>query len=753
MPKRLNNLFFLLILFIFVIPQNFCFSEEIVLTILHTNDTYGRLLPYSVEGVEFGGMLRRAYVIRQIISEIPNNVIVLDSGDAIGPYPLAAFDQGKTVIQMMNMMGYTAMALGNHEFDYGVDILRERIGEAKFAMLSANTIERETNKTLSQSYISKEVAGIKVGILGLTTPSAGFRAAPQLQRPIKFSEPFPVAKATISELKSQECDFIIALSHLGYQADMELSAQVPGINLIVGGEMRSYDEKLITAMSPVSYEAGPALVYCPWYGGYVGRVDVYLEKHNDGKYTVKDMKIKKYRLDEKSYPNDVISDSVKDLKIKLELAQIDYQGKYYGILGRVAEGEEINSLELVPLIVRKQTRAEVVLLNRGSLGSQVFNGEIKRVQVSESIQYENRVYTLEMSGAQIKDALAHSGKQFNENRRLIFSGIEGNGASINGRPITPNEYYLVATNDFLAYGGDGYGMIGEGRKKKNTGLMLEQVVVDYIKDAQESNQALSIKELKESIPKLFFKTRTDLGLLVEGLTVSETAKDYPKVNMLQSKNVGNFYYWSLNGKFSTLLAAPEYYLETNLLSKYGRLQHPDLLEKQEIDDNIQGNLIFKLLPGRFALDPLARFEVENIEFTKTDGSRTGKLVTQLSIGAERKIIPGLTISGGVLARRHKPKDVTETQLSIDLRAKYQLNYKKIPFQSELKFFPIFKDTASDEPLFTNYITSFVNSVKFPLNRYLFLSADAIIYRETQVGPWARKAQLALQATQTWGRKS
>lgn len=357
-----------------------------------------------------------------------------------------------------------------------------------------------------------------------------------------------------------------------------------------------------------------------------------------------------------------------------------------------------------------------------------------------------------MSGEQIKEALAHSDRQFNENRRLIFSGIENNGASINGHSITPTEYYLVATNDFLANGGDGYSMIDSGRKKKNTGLVLEQMVVDYLEGIHKLKQDLSIKSIRASLPRLFFKTRTDLGLLVEGLTVSETAQEYPGVNILQSKNVGNFYYWSIGGRFSTLTATPEYYLETNLLSKYGRLQHPDLTEKLEIDDNIQGNAIFKLMPGRWILDPLARLEFENVEFTATEGSRTTNLVIQLSVGAERTIISGLITSIGILARRYTPKDVAETQMSIDLRAGYQLSYKGIPFQSELKFFPIFRDTASDDPIFTNYITSFVNSIKFPINRYIFLSADAVIYRETQIGPWARKAQLALQATQTWGKK-
>jgi len=97
--------------------------------------------------------------------------------------------------------------------------------------------------------IKTEVSGVKVGIVGLTTPTTSYRAAPHLQKSITYSDPFVAAKNAVKELKSQGCDFIIALSHLGYQSDMELSAQVTGLNLIVGGEIGSYDDKLITLMS------------------------------------------------------------------------------------------------------------------------------------------------------------------------------------------------------------------------------------------------------------------------------------------------------------------------------------------------------------------------------------------------------------------------------------------------------------------------------------------------------------------------
>jgi len=723
---------------------SYCLSNEVVLTILHTNDTYGRLLPFSADGKEFGGALRRAYLVRQIKDENPGSVIVVDAGDAISPYPLSAFDQGKTVVEMMNDMGYTAMSLGNHDFDYGVDVLRERINEAKFDMLSNNTLIKNTESLFCKGYITTETAGIKVGIFGLTSPTTQYRAAPYLQTSIAFREPFSSAVDAVKNLKSQGCEFIIALSQLGYQKDMELSAQVDGINLIVGGEIRSYDEKLIAAMSPVDYASGASLVYCPWFGGYVGRVDVYLDRQSDGKYVVKDMRMRKYRLDDISYPTEAINNSVPELKKKLDDLVASYNLAYLGTLGSVAKDEEIKSQELVPLIVRNKTRAEIAMLNSGSLRPQVFKGEVKRIQVMETIQYPNQIYVLELSGAQLQAAIAHSNTQINENRRLVFSGIENNGTAVNGRPINPNEHYSVATNDFLAYGGDGYNMIAAGRKRKGTGFMLHQVVIDYI---QSSGKALSLESLRASLPKYVVKSRIDMGLLLEGLTVSEGARDYPKINLLKSKNIGDFLYWNVAGGYSTFLASPEYYLEIDLESKYGRLQHPSM-ESIEMDDNLQGFALFNLLPGKWVIDPIARFEVENVEITPV---KERHITTQISAGAEKKAF--ITTSLGILLRHYYPEEAAQTQLTVDFRAKYQATLKGIAIQSELKLFPVLIDSVSDKPIFTNYIANSANSAKFPLYKSLYLSANAIVYRETQIGSWAYEADIAIQILHTWGKKS
>ena len=738
----------LLLLFTLRMPYELCFAEEVTLTILHTNDTYGRLLPFKKDDVTVGGILKRAYLIRRIREEVRDNLLLLDAGDAIGPYPLAAFDSGETVIQLMSEMGYTAMALGNHEFNYGVEILKKRIEHAEFAVLSANTLLKDTGKLLTQGYLKKEVAGVKVGIIGLTTETTRYRASPELQKTVTFKNPISVAKDSVKQLKADGCDFIIALSHLGYQDDMELIAQVGEINLVIGSEVALPIEKTISVMSPIDGEKGTTLVYCPWFGGYIGRVDVKLEKRTDGGYVVKGMQSRKYRLDEKTYPDEVVMSALPDLATKLQRLVTDYQNAHRGVLGWVAENEKFSSLELIPLVLRKQTKTEVVLLNRGSLQAEVFSGEIGRMQVAEAVRYSNRIVLLELTGAQLREALAHSNRQVRESRKLILLGLDANGSVVNGRPINPNEYYSVATNDFLASGGDGYDMIASGRKKKDTGRVIRQVVIDYIQNTQASGNLISLAPLKASLQSFVLKSKVGFDLMLKGLTVSQTAEKYLQVSSLRSQNVGNFAHWSIQTDLSNLVASPRYGLELNLISKYGRIQHPSL-PSVELDDNTKASAVFRFLPAKRKLHPISRLEIENIEFTPSENNR---IVGQLSAGVEQKILSGIAISSGLLLRKHWDKKESQSQVNFDFRANYQATVKGVQIQSELKFFPIVIDKKISEQPFKDYIASLFCSAKFRLNKYLFLSSSAIFYRETQIGRWAHNAQIAIQLHRTWGKK-
>ncbi len=227
-------------------------DETVTVTILHTNDTYGRLQPFRLPTGEVGGLARRSYLIRKIVKAVGGQALVLDAGGAISPLPESAFEKGKSVIDIMNRAGYTAMTLGSHEFDYGLDVLQKRMSEAKFDMLSANVLLRDTGEPLAKAYIIKEINGVKFGVFGLTPPEARTIAKPEETRKLRFADPIQTAKEAVRKLKEAEkCDFVIALSHLGYADDRTLAQQVAGINLIIGGHLSAYDERAVWRAVPI----------------------------------------------------------------------------------------------------------------------------------------------------------------------------------------------------------------------------------------------------------------------------------------------------------------------------------------------------------------------------------------------------------------------------------------------------------------------------------------------------------------------
>jgi 5'-nucleotidase len=165
------------------------------------------------------------------------NVLLLDAGNALwSTQPLAVQSQGKVIIDAMNLMNYNAMVIGDLDLQWGPEVLRQRIAEAKFPVLSANVVLATENKLLAQPYALLQVGDRQVGIIGLTWDAASL-SSPQSQGKYTLLRAEDVLAKYVAELAKQT-DMIIVLSNMGYDEDMRLSSAVPGIDLIVGGRSR-----------------------------------------------------------------------------------------------------------------------------------------------------------------------------------------------------------------------------------------------------------------------------------------------------------------------------------------------------------------------------------------------------------------------------------------------------------------------------------------------------------------------------------
>ena len=269
--------FFLLILTVFMCGTVAFGQKSIV--ILHTNDTHSRIEPVPesdrIAGNK-GGVVRRINYIEQVRKE-NKNVLLFDAGDFLQGTPYFNLFKGEVETEAMNLMRYDAVTLGNHEFDYGLEILEKVVSRAKFPIISSNYDFSGTPlNNLIKPYLILKKDGVKIGVIAINIQPRGLIASGNYEG-MKFLPPERVANELALKLKTTDrCDMVICLSHLGYTADKRLVGQTRNIDIIIGGHSHTHMKtpdilKNIDNKNVMVFQTAGR-------GIYVGRIDVELEK-------------------------------------------------------------------------------------------------------------------------------------------------------------------------------------------------------------------------------------------------------------------------------------------------------------------------------------------------------------------------------------------------------------------------------------------------------------------------------------------
>lgn len=223
------------------------------LLILHTNDTHSCVLPLNPNLADTmlagrGGFLRRAAMIDQMRKE-DKDLLLLDSGDFSQGSPYYTMFKGDVETELMNIMGYDAATIGNHEFDFGLENMARIFRKAKFPIVCANYDFTDTVvEGLVKPYVIIKRKGVRIGIFGLSPKLDGLVMASTCAG-VRYSDPIKTANAVADKLKNEEkCDVVICLSHLGWDEaglnDMEMMAKTRNIDLVLGGHSHSYFKTL-----------------------------------------------------------------------------------------------------------------------------------------------------------------------------------------------------------------------------------------------------------------------------------------------------------------------------------------------------------------------------------------------------------------------------------------------------------------------------------------------------------------------------
>ncbi|WP_160032364.1 5'-nucleotidase C-terminal domain-containing protein [Paenibacillus sp. An7] len=455
------------------------------ITILHTNDTHAR----AVEDSPIMGYAKVAGIADKYRKDNPNTLF-LDGGDAIHGTTFATLVNGESIVKVMNEMGYDAIVPGNHEFNYGWEHLVKLSKELNFPMISAN-VKKKNNTGLFDPYIIKEVDGVKLGIIALTTPETAYKTNPKNVEGIQFTDPSDEMQKYVDELRNK-VDVIVALAHIGQDDSdtdntFDVVKEIDGIDVYIDGHSHTMLEDGIVA------DNGTLIASAGEYTKYVGVVDLWV----DGGDVVKK---KASLIDEKEAagiaPNEKVAalvDSItKEQAPILDEVVANISTDLEGSREKVRTGET-NLGDLIADALRDVSGADVALTNGGGIRASIEKGEVTKGEVITVLPFGNQIVTLNVKGEDLIAALENGVKSYPE-ASGGFPQISGftfkidpskeagsrvHSVMVGGKAIDPNAVYSLATNDFTSIGGDEYDMF---KKYSQAGMYgsLDEALITHL---------------------------------------------------------------------------------------------------------------------------------------------------------------------------------------------------------------------------------------------------------------------------------
>ncbi len=560
-------------LLVMMFPAAFAFAEgeEVhTMVIFHTNDIHGRAegTPATSEDKEGKvtvnekgsiGYARYKTILDEAKATPGTAVLALDAGDALHGTNFATLSKGESMIELMNMVGIDAMTCGNHEFNYGPEQLKVLEGKANFPIMGANIKKGDNYFFNVNSKIYPGTSSVDFGVIGVSTPETKVKADPRYTAGLSFGAGpteddlnaiVPVIQKEIDDLSDKGAGFIVLLTHLGVDKESAvrtdlLIPKLTGVGLVVDGH------------SHTTYEKGTIVKDAEGIDVLLVQTGSYFE--NIGKVTLEfaggHLQDRKAELLTFAKERDVVEDEAIKAKIKaFNDANDEVLKKVIGKTAVNLDGEranvragETNLGNLIADSMLKASGADVVLTNGGGIRASIPAGDITMGDAMTVLPFGNLVTVIKVSGQDIIDALAFGAKSYPEPAGgfphvagmtyTILTDAEGKFSKIGevkvgGELIDPAKTYTLATNDFLASGGDGYEMFGGKEQVTLLGLMLD-IFVDEIK-ALSKEGAFTV----EKDGRLIVKPAPEfaLGIDVPADLIKETKVEHKDDKIVYDKN-------------------------------------------------------------------------------------------------------------------------------------------------------------------------------------------------------------------------
>ena len=505
-------------------------SKRAHVVILSTTDMHGRIFPidYYTNKYDNVGIAKVATLVKQARKDDPD-LLLVDSGDTIQGTPLEYLHNKRNntppdpMMLTMNALKYDAMAVGNHEYNFGLKVLEKARSEAKFPFLSANTYEtggKGTASTHYQPYIVKEVQGVKLGILGLTTPGIPSWENVPNYAGLEFHETVSEAKKWVPILRDKEkVDVVVIAMHMGIEEDLRtgvpnpssvpnenaaiaIARQVPGVDVILMGHTHREVSDL--------FVNGVLLTQANRWASHVARVDIYLDKGEDNRWHLIAKSARTIPVTEKT-------------EIDPEIAKLGepYDKETQAWLGRnigesseelTAEGCRFHDTAIIDLIQRVQLeagKADVSMAACFNPTAHIAKGAVTVRDIAALYEYENTLVTVELTGQQLKDALEHSTRYFKEYQPgkglndLVDTRIPGYNFDVaegvnydidltkplgqrivnlkfKDQPLSMTQKLRVVTNNYRVNGGGGFTMYKSAPVIYRSSEEVRELIIDWV---------------------------------------------------------------------------------------------------------------------------------------------------------------------------------------------------------------------------------------------------------------------------------
>ena len=538
--------------------------------ILHTNDVHGAIDGYA-----------KAEALKKTYEEMGAYVLLMDAGDFIQGDPTVSTSEGATAVELMNLAGYDVAAPGNHEFDYGYANLKALASEADFPIVAANVLYGG-KAAFNDNVTFTAPDGTKIGVFGLDTPETATKAHPAKIKGVTFladDELFACAQEQVNELEAEGCDIIVCLGHLGIDDEstgnrsMDLLEEVDGIDLFIDGHSHSDLDDIAGAVGESCMVNDTILTSTGTKFENIGLVVISDGVMEATAIPTADITVK---------PDGTVADRA----AAIQKAVDDEYGAVFaktevelnGVKAEVRTGEtNLGNLITDALVwgaAEAGTKVDAAVTNGGGIRASISKGGITKKDINTVLPFGNTLSIVKVTGAELLEALEAStyctpetiggfphvsgivftvdtGKVYDQGEQYPGSTYYGPKSiqrvsiqSVGGKAFDPNATYTIATNDFMAAGGDTYYAFKTASVNYDLGVPMDEVVMEYV--TEELDGVVTAEDYGASEGRITIK---------KGLPFTDVAADaayYDDVLYVYENNIFNGFTSTIFGPDSTM---------------------------------------------------------------------------------------------------------------------------------------------------------------------------------------------------------